>query len=128
MKRVIGTLLGCCVAISAAADQKFCGYRDFFHFSDSTHPTIYIVSANSNQDIALSVIGPRSFELRDTDQCRTGFAHVTITDNAYNWCVLDLKDGPYKNHPSVTASCSGIVYKGLHHDGIGSHSYTLRFD
>lgn len=126
MKRVIGALLGCCVAVSAAADQKFCGYSDFFHFSDSTHPTIYIVTANSNQDIFLRVIGPRSFELRDTEQCQTGYAHVTISDNAYNWCVLDLKDGPFLNHPSVSASCSGIIYRGLSYDG--SHSYTLNFD
>jgi len=128
MKRVIISLLGCCVAIGAAADQKLCGYRDFFHFSDATHPNIYIVDANNTQDLYLQVLGPRSFEIRDSYQCKTGYAQITITDNAYHWCVLDIKDGPYMRHPSISASCSGIGYLGMNYDGLNSYSYTLNFD
>lgn len=120
--------MGCCLTLSAnAANQKMCGYKDFFHLSDVTHPGIYIVSANSNADVYLHVIGPRTFELRDTEQCRSGYAHVTVAYDAFNWCVLDLKDGPYMRHPTISASCNGLIFKGMKYDGFNTYSYSLNF-
>lgn len=128
MKKTILLLLGSSVAFAAQADQKLCGYRDYFHLSDTTHPGIYIVSANSNEDVYLNVIGPRSFEMRDTDRCQSGYAHITVAYDAYNWCVLDLKDGPFMSHPSVSVSCNGLIFKGMSYDGFNTYSYTLNFD
>lgn len=126
MKKIIFLLSTSCIAIVAHAEQ-LCGYKDYFHLSDKTHPGIYIVSANSNPDIEIHVIGPRSFELRDTMQCRAGYAHVTVAYDTYNWCVLDLQDGPYIWEPVVNASCNGLVYKGIHYDGFNTYSYSLNF-
>jgi hypothetical protein len=128
MKKWMGLALGSMVAMNAFADQSFCGYKDYFHISNQTHPGIYVVSGYSDNDVILQVIGPRSFVLRDTPQCRTGFAHVTVAYDAANWCVLDIKDGPYVNHPTVSASCSGIKYLGTTYDGMGSYSYTIKLD
>lgn len=110
------------------ANESFCGYKDYFHLSDQAHPAIYIVSGFSEPDIILQLVGPRSFVLRDTEQCRSGYAHVTVAYDNSNWCVLDIKDGPYNNHPTVTASCNGIRYMGIEYDGFTSHSYTINLD
>lgn len=128
LKKIIGFIC-CLVIVQAHATEKLCGYRDYFHLSDFTHPGIYIVSAASNADLYMTVIGPRSFELRDTEQCRSGFAHVTVAYDAFNWCVLDLKDGPFLRHPQITSvSCNGLIYKGMRYDGFNTYSYTLSFD
>lgn len=127
MKKALLLVLACGLSLSANADQKLCGYKDFFHLSDTTHPGIFIMSANSNSDINVQIIGPKSFELRDTIQCHTGYAHVTVAADAFNWCVLDLKDGPFMPHPTVSASCMGLVYEGMTYDGFNSYSYSLNF-
>jgi len=114
--------------VSAQADQPLCGYKDYFRLSDQSHPAIYIVSAYNEPDIILQLVGPRSFVIRDNEQCRAGYAHVTVAYDAFNWCVLDIKDGPYLNHPTVNASCNGINYNGLRYDGMGTHSYTIDLD
>ncbi len=114
--------------INAQADQSFCGYKDYFRLSDQSHPAIYIVSGFSDSDVILQLIGPRSFVIRDNAQCRMGFAHVTVAYNNANWCVLDIKDGPYHNNPTVQASCNGLRYLGTDHDGFASHSYTINLD
>ena len=93
-----------------------------------THPGIYIVSGYGEQDVVLQFVGPRSFVIRDAPQCRTGFAHVTVAYDNTNWCVLDIKDGPYMNHPTISASCSGIHYLGTDYDGLSSYSYTIHLD
>jgi hypothetical protein len=111
-----------------AADMTWCGYKDYFRLSDETHPGIYIVSAFSDQDILLVPVGPRSFEIRDTPMCRSGFAHVTVAYDSSNWCVLDIKDGPMMNHPTVNASCNGIRYLGTRYDGVGTYSYSIDLD
>ncbi|ASQ47422.1 hypothetical protein [Legionella clemsonensis] len=128
MKKIVLFLLASLFIMSAHARETLCGYRDYFHLDDKTHPGIFIVSANNTPDIYLQVIGPRSFEIRDTHQCREGYAHVTVAYDAFNWCVLDIKDGPYMMHPSVTASCSGMSYKGITYDGFNSYSYTINLD
>ena len=110
------------------ADASYCGYKDFFHLSDQSHPAIYIVSGYSDLDLFMEFIGPRSFVIRDTARCRSGYAHVTVSYDAANWCVLNIKDGPYMSHPTINASCNGIRYIGLDYDGIGSHSYTIKLD
>ncbi len=114
--------------VNAYATETWCGYKDFFRLSDETHPGIYIVSGFSDQDIYLQMVGPRSFVIRDTELCRSGFAHVTVAYDAANYCVLDIKDGPMMNHPTVNASCSGIRYLGTRYDGIGTYSYTIDLD
>ncbi len=114
--------------VNAQAKETFCGYKDFFHLSDQTHPTIYIVSGYSDNDLYMEFIGPRSFVIRDGYQCRAGYAHVTVAYDDSNWCVLDIKDGPYMNHPTVSASCNGIRYLGIDYDGFNSYSYTINLD
>ncbi|KTD18822.1 Uncharacterised protein [Legionella lansingensis] len=127
MKKVV-FLLTSLFIVSAQAKESLCGYRDYFHLDDQSHPSIFIVSANSTRDIYLQVIGPRSFEIRDTERCQDGYAHITVAYDAYNWCVLDIKDGPFMMHPSVSASCSGMIYKGTTYDGFNTYSYTIKLD
>jgi len=110
------------------AKESWCGYKDYFRLSDDTHPGIYIVSAFSDQDIVLQTVGPRSFILRDNGQCTSGYVHVTVAYDTANWCVLDIKDGPWMNSPKVSASCNGIKYIGTRYDGFGSYSYTIDLD
>ena len=129
MKKIILFLLTSLFILSGhARESMICGYRDYFHISDSTHPATYIVSASSSPDLYLQVIGPRSFEIRDTKSCSDGYAHVTVAHSVFSWCVLDIKDGPYMTHPSISSSCFGMQFKGFSYDGFNSYSYTLNFD
>ena len=109
--------------MNAQADASLCGYKDFFRLSDNAHPAIYIANGFSETDVILQLVGPRSFVIKDNFQCRSGYAHVTVAYDSLNWCVLDIKDGPYINHPTIKASCSGLRYLGTDYDG--SHSYTI---
>lgn len=111
-----------------ANDKMFCNYKDYFHLSDQTHPGIYVVSGFSEQDLFLQMVGPRSFVIRDAGFCDAGYAHVTVAYDAANWCVLDIKDGPLMNHPTVSASCNGLRYLNTTYDGIGSYSYSINLD
>lgn len=106
--------------------QSYCGYKDYFHISDRSHPAIFVTSGYSDSDILLDFIGPRSFTIRDGYQCRSGYAHVVIAADKDSWCTLDLRDGPYMNHPTVSASCNGLSFLGMDYDGIGSYSYTIK--
>ncbi|WED42843.1 hypothetical protein [Legionella cardiaca] len=129
MKKVVLSLLAASLfAVNAQARESLCGYRDYFHLDDLAHPGIFIVRANATQDIYLNVISPRSFEIRDTQQCHNGYAHVTVAYDAYNWCILDIKDGPYMMHPSIKATCSGMSYQGIDYDGFNTYSYTIKLD
>ncbi len=128
MKKILFVVLSCLFFVNAQANQSYCGYKDYFHLSDKAHPGIYIVTANSDYDVILQVIGPRSFVIRDTEMCTSGYAHVTVAYDTNHYCVLDIKDGPYMWHPSVSASCSGMNYKGISYDGVGSYSYTINLD
>lgn len=128
MKKWMILAASCFMALNAQAKESYCGYKDYFRLSDDSHPGIYIVSAFNDQDITLQVIGPRSFIIRDSYQCHSGYAHVTVAYDTANWCVLDIKDGPYMNHPSVSASCNGIRYINTEYDGFGSYSYTINLD
>lgn len=116
------------MVMNAQANESYCGYKDYFRLSDSSHPAVYIVSGFSDQDITLQIIGPRSFVIRDSYQCRSGYAHVTVAYDNANWCVLDIKDGPFMNHPTVNASCNGIRYINTEYDGFNSYSYTINLD
>jgi hypothetical protein len=116
------------MVMNAHANESYCGYKDYFRLSDNSHPAIYIVSGFSDQDIVLQIIGPRSFVIRDSYQCRSGYAHVTVAYDSANWCVLDIKDGPLMNHPTVNASCNGIRYINTEYDGFNSYSYTINLD
>lgn len=129
MKKIIGFLFGSVIAFSAEAGQGWCGYTDFFHFNEKTRPLLFITNTSTNGDVVLQPLGPRSFEIRDTENCRTGRAHILITDfeNANYGCVVDIEDGPFLNTPKVLASCNGVNFSGLTYDGIGSYSYTLNF-
>lgn len=129
MKKILALLAGCCIAMSAQADKKLCGYTDFFHFNDSARPLLFISSSNTNGNIYLHPIGARSFELKDTEQCRSGRANIVITDyaNPNYGCMVDIEDGPFMNHPTVSASCNGVVFSGISYDGFNSYSYTLNF-
>jgi hypothetical protein len=127
MKKGILLALSSFMMINAHA-ESWCGYKDYFHLSDNSHPAIYVVSGYSDSDLFLEFVGPRSFVIRDTYQCRSGYAHVTVAYDSANWCVLDIKDGPYKNHPTINASCNGMKYLGTDYDGIGSSSYSIKLD
>lgn len=115
------------IMINAHA-ESYCEYKDYFHLSDNAHPAVFIVSGYSEQDLILQFVGPRSFIIRDSYQCRSGYAHVTVAYDTSNWCVLNIKDGPLMNHPNVSASCNGINYLGTEYDGIGSYSYSINLD
>ena len=108
--------------------ESWCGYKDYFHLSNKANPGIYIVSGYNESDVFLELVGPRSFIIRDSFQCRNGYAHVTVANGSANWCVLDIQDGPYMNHPKVRASCNGMNYLGIEYDGIGSYSYSINLD
>lgn len=127
MKKGLLLALGSIIICNAHA-ESWCGYKDYFHLSSATHPAIYVVSGYSDSDLFLEFIGPRSFIIRDTYQCNSGYAHVTVAYDNNHWCVLDIKDGPFMNHPKVSASCNGIYYLGTQYDGVGSHSYTIKLD
>lgn len=131
MKKIALFLVVGLFVIEAHAKVLSCGYKDYFHLNDEAHPLIYISSANSDPELSLHVIGPRTFEIRDTERCQAGYLHVTVAYDAFNWCLLDIKDGPYMAHPLVSSfSCSGgMRYKGLSYDGgFRSHSYTINLD
>lgn len=128
MKKWLLFAIGSVIMMGAQANQTWCGYKDYFHLSDATHPGIYIVSSYAEPDLYLQLVGPRSFVIRDTEQCRSGYAHVTVAYDNLNYCVLDIKDGPMMMNPSVSASCSGIRYLGTVYDGLGSFSYTIKLD
>ena len=129
MKKITISLLGLAMSSIAAAEPSIgCNYRDYFRLSDNTHPGVYIVRASTTPELFLGVIGPRSFEIRDTPLCKLGYAHVTVAYDENNWCVLDIKDGPYMLHPSVKASCQGMIYKNTTYDGFNSYSYTINLD
>ena len=129
MKKIILFVLASFFLLEAQAKANFlCGYKDYFHLSDRIHPAVTIISANANQDLYLQVISPRSFEIRDTPNCETGYAHVTVGYDNFHWCVLDIKDGPYMNHPTITATCNGMQYKNLSYDGFNSYSYTINLE
>lgn len=127
MKKGLLLALGSFMMMNAQA-ESLCGYKDYFHLSDTSHPAIYIVSGYSEQDVILQFVGPRSFVLRDTYQCRTGYAHITVAYDNAHWCTLDIKDGPYMNHPTVNASCNDMRYLGIDYDGFASYSYSINLD
>ena len=116
-----------CTIMNAQANQFHCDYKDYFRLSDDSHPAIYITGGSSDYDVYLQIVGPRSFLIRDST-CKPGYAHVTVAYDAYNWCVLDIKNGPWMNHPTVNASCNGIRYISTDYDGFGTHSYTINLD
>lgn len=129
MKKWLLVAASSMIALNAYASTEtnamFCGYKDYFHLSDASHPGIYVVSGYSESDVILTLVGPRSFTIRDGYDCNSGYAHVTVAYDVSNWCVLDIKDGPYMNHPTVSASCNGIKYLGTTYDGWGSYSYSI---
>lgn len=128
MKKWLLLALGSFCVVNAYAETMSCGYKDYFHLSDKTHPGIYIVSGYAESDLYMEFVGPRSFILRDTPLCRSGYAHVTVAYDNLNYCVLDIKDGPLMMHPTVSASCSGIRYINTTYDGLGSYSYSINLD
>ena len=79
-------------------------------------------SAYNDLDVMLQITSPRTFILRDSPACTAGFAHLELADTRGNWCIIDIKDGPLINHPSVGASCSGINYLGTEYDGLNTYS------
>lgn len=127
MKKIVSFMLANLLAMSAQAGQSLCGYKDYFHLNDNAHPALHIVSALNEPDVLLQVIGPRSFVIRDGKRCHSGYAHVTVAFKEGNWCVLDIKDGPFMSHPSVKASCNGLHYINTTYDGFASHSYSINF-
>ncbi|MCC5792389.1 MAG: hypothetical protein JJT82_07270 [Legionellaceae bacterium] len=128
MKKRYITLLFCSVLLGNAftSNSFWCDYKDYFHISSASHPGIFISSATFDDDLYMQVISPRSFILRDTPRCISGYAHVTLMLDINSWCVLDIKDGPWVNTPQIHASCHGLEYQGLTYDGMGTHSYTIR--
>jgi hypothetical protein len=111
-----------------AKDQMYCNYKDYFHLSEQSHPRIFVLQGYSEQDVLLELVGPRSFIIRDSFYCRAGYAHVTVALDQANWCVLEILDGPYMNHPTVTSSCNGLRYVNTTYDGLGSYSYSININ
>ena len=128
MKKLLLLVVASLSMINAHA-ESWCGYKDYFHLSDRAHPSIYVVSGYRESDVMLEFVGPRSFVIKDSyQQCRAGYAHVTVAYDTSNWCVLDIQDGPWMNHPTISASCSGMRYLGIEYDGLGSYSYSINLD
>jgi hypothetical protein len=127
-KLIVLTTASLMMMMNAHAKNLSCGYKDYFRLSDNAHPGIYVVSGFSDGDVLLNLVGPRSFVITDSYQCSSGYAHVTVAYDAANWCVLDIKDGPYMNHPTVKAACNGIRYINTQYDGFNSYSYTINLD
>ncbi|MBA2657577.1 MAG: hypothetical protein H0U70_11460 [Tatlockia sp.] len=127
MKKITLVLLAGLLSFNANAKPFFwCGYSDYFHLSVEAHPLIKIIEANSNQEVLLTVLSAKSFELRDAGNCLSGYANVTFSYDRTHNCILDIKDGPVLWHPTIKASCEGMKYKGLDYEG--DHSYTIRID
>lgn len=121
-------LLASSLVMMNAHAESWCGYKDYFRISDRSHPAIYVVSGYSDYDVYLQIVGPRSFVIGDMPQCRGGYSHVTVAYDNDHWCTLDIKDGPFINHPDVKASCNGMNYLGTHYDGMTSYSYSIDLD
>lgn len=124
-------LAGCSIfMLNAHADvhNMYCNYKDRFHISDQSHPGIYVISGFSEQDLILEIIPPYDFIIRDSYFCRAGYAQVTVGYDSDHWCVLNIKDGPYINHPIINSKCIGIRYIDTTYDGIGSYSYSINLD
>ncbi|WP_298622261.1 hypothetical protein, partial [uncultured Legionella sp.] len=100
------TMMAFNASASTETNAGLCGYKDYFHLSNASHPGIYIVNGYSESELFLTLVGPRSFTIRDGRDCSSGYAHVTVAYDIANWCVLDIKDGPFMNHPTVRASCN----------------------
>jgi hypothetical protein len=127
MKKFALLLLAGLLSYNAHAKQQFwCDYADYFHLSSDVNPWIVISLASANREVNLTVISPKSFEMRDAGGCNSGYGHVTFFYDKLHWCILDIKDGPYMLNPTVSASCSGLRYNGLEYDG--DHSYTIHID
>lgn len=127
MNKALLLALSSLLMINAHA-ESFCAYKDYFHLSDEAHPEIFIVNGYSESDLILQLIGPRSFIIKDSYQCRSGYAHVTVAYDHNSWCVLNIKDGPLMNHPHVSASCNGMHYLGIDYDGTGSYAYSIHLN
>ena len=125
MKKTALSLVLLIFSTYVKANTLWCNYKDFFHIASLSHPGIYISAASSDGEVFVQLGSPRSFIIRDGAQCKTGYAHVTLSFNQQNWCVLDIKDGPYLWHPTVYASCHGLEYVDTKYDGLGSNSYTI---
>ena len=127
MKKFLMLSLGLCLAASAQAEEFYCGYRDYFHLSNNTPPSVFVYSASGNSNVYVQMVGPRGFELYDTPRCTSGFAQVTIGTDIDHYCVLDIKDGPFMSSPNVSAVCNRLTYKGIRYDGFNTYSYSLSF-
>jgi hypothetical protein len=129
MKKWILLAASSAFMMNAYADKNkmYCDYKDYFHLNAQSRP-VYVVSGFSEQDVILELVGPLSFIIRDSYFCRSGYAHVTVAADKDHWCVLDIKDGPYMNHPSVSPSCNGLRYINTTYDGLGSYSYSINLD
>ncbi|MFA6303543.1 MAG: hypothetical protein WC627_10510 [Legionella sp.] len=128
MKKLLMLALGSLVMTSAQAEVRSCGYKDYFHLSTSTNPGVEIVSGFAESDLDLEFVGPRSFILRDGPYCRSGYAHVTVALDNDNYCILDIKDGPYMMSPTVNGACNGLRYIKTTYDGIGTYSYSIHLE
>lgn len=128
MKKMVFLLLAILSVTNVQAEKGWCGYRDYFHLEDEGHPGVHISWMTVTQEVAAQQLGPRSFEIRDTMQCTSGYVHVMVAYSDYNWCALRIKDGPYMMHPSVNATCSGMNFRGVEYDGFHSYSYTIKLD
>jgi hypothetical protein len=130
-KWIITLIVTCFLVINAQAKAAYCGYKDYFRLHDTQHRAIAILKGFSDSDVLLQMLGPHSFVIRDSYQCQSGYVHVTIADIYYssdNWCVLNIKDGPFLNHPVVTPLCQGIHYINTEYDGFNTYSYTINLD
>jgi hypothetical protein len=128
MKKALVAVASCLFMLNAEAKIAFCGYKDYFHLSEMSSPSIYIVGGYSEVDLYLEFVGPRSFILRDGGYCEAGYAHITLAYDATHWCVLDIKDGPSMNHPTIRPACNGLRYLDTTYDGTGSYSYTIHLE
>lgn len=128
MKKWMCLVAGSMMLVNAHAKESYCGYKDYFHLSDTTHPGVYIVSGYNDSDVILQLVGPRSFVIRDGFDCRAGYSHVTVAYDNDHYCVIDIKDGPLMMHPVVSASCNNMRYINTTYDGFGSYSYSINLD
>ena len=102
--------------------------KDYFSVSSTTYPALLIASSADSEDIHVQVLDTKNFILQGTTKCRSGHAVIKVQTHADNWCLLDIKDGPFNFYPRISASCNGLRYLNTTYEGRKTHAYTIYFE
>lgn len=111
------------------AKPAACNYTDHFHLSPETPASIKIQKLSGDNNVIVSQVTDRDFDIKDTSQCppEGGNAKVTYGSDDQHFCDLNIHDGELEWDPHVIAACHGLAYNGITYDGTGTYRYTLHF-